>query len=118
MQAEIATILGFAASGRRVVIVGENQSAFDYGFMTWSAPMVQAMGGQQGDPVLAWSGSGCLYGTVNTVLSNSLTAGVNSVGVGCAGFAIGGTPLFDYIVATLWGETSEHTDHARRQHAG
>lgn len=103
-QSEIATILGFAASGRRVVIVGENQSAYDFGFLTWSAPMVQAMGGQQGAPVWAMSGPGCLYGTVNAIAGNALTAGVNKVGVGCAGFAIGGTALFDYNVATLWGE--------------
>lgn len=100
---DIATILGFAATGRRVVIIGENQSAFDFGFMTWSVPMVQALGGDQGPPVFTRSGSGCLYGLVNTVLMNALTAGVQSVGVGCAGFAIGGTALFDYNVATLWG---------------
>lgn len=103
-QTDISTILGFAASGRRVVLVGENQSSLDFGFVTWSAPMVHALGGEQGDPVPTSYGDGCRYGVVNTVLANALTVGVNTVGVGCAGFAIGGTSLFDYNVATLWGD--------------
>jgi hypothetical protein len=36
-------------------------------------------------------------------LEHPLTFGVGAVGLQCGGYAIGGTALFDYNVATLWG---------------
>jgi hypothetical protein len=35
-----------------------------------------------------------------------LLRGVARVNTACAGYALGGTALFDYNVATLWGPTS------------
>lgn len=103
---DLSTILGYAASGHRVVIIGENSSPIDLKFMDWSAPIIAALGGIQGpgDPTHPTDGIGCRYGTINTILTHSLTAGVASIGIGCAGYAIGGTALFNYNVATLWGE--------------
>lgn len=97
---DLATLLGFAATGRRVVIIGENATLFDLRFLQWSGPIIEALGGTQPSGYAR-----CPYGVVKTVLANSLTAGVKSAGVGCAGYAVGGTPLFDYNVATLWGPT-------------
>lgn len=97
LPAELANILAFASTGRRVVIVGENAT-----WGPWNAAILGALGGTEG--ALDWStGAGCRYGAAMAVTTNALTAGVSWLNMTCAGYALGGTALFDYNVATLWG---------------
>lgn len=109
--AELNTMLAFASTGRRIVIVGENSYPGDLHFFNWSAPFVAALGGTQAQgnatlkPGTYYSNAaGCVYGNVNTIFAHALTSAVNQAHVGCAGYALGGTALFDYNVATLWGQ--------------
>jgi len=95
--AELANLLTYAATGRRVVIVGENAT-----WGPWNAAILGALGGSEG-PLQSDYGVGCNYGPAYTVTHNALTAGVASVNMTCGGYAVGGTALFDYNVATLWG---------------
>ncbi|MDQ6612371.1 MAG: hypothetical protein M3Y64_08055, partial [Gemmatimonadota bacterium] len=61
---DLATLLGFAATGRRVVIIGENATLFDLRFFQWSGPIIQALGGTQPSGYV-----NCPYGVVNTVFT-------------------------------------------------
>jgi hypothetical protein len=110
---DMNTMLAFAATGKRVVIVGENSSGWDLNFLKWSAPWVQALGGVQGSgnnttgvPGNYIASVGCVYGAINTIFTHALTSNVASINVGCSGYAIGGTALFDYNAVTLWGTSS------------
>jgi hypothetical protein len=97
LASEVANILAFAATGRRVVIVGENAT-----WGPWNAAILGALGGSEG-ALASLNGPGCNYGLAHAVGSNALTTGVGGVNMACGGFAVGGTALFDYNVATLWG---------------
>jgi hypothetical protein len=89
---EISNIAAFIATGRRVVMVGEN----DY-WTSWDNQILSIVGGSFG---------GEYTGSANTVLADPLTAGVSSVNLPTAGLvASGGTALFDHNWATLWGAT-------------
>ena len=95
--AEVENIVAFAATGRRVVVIGENGS-----WGPWNAAILGALGGTEGP--YQWDGApGCRYGAANALGVSTLTAGVASINMTCGGYAVGGTPLFDYNVATLWG---------------
>lgn len=115
-QAELEAFLGFAATGRRVVLVGENNSPYDAGFSRWSAPLIAALGGTYGAgdfsknrplPNQGWFSSydGCTYGDIKSIYKHELAWGLESLYTGCAGFAVGGTSLFSYNAVTLWGQT-------------
>lgn len=97
---EIANLRAFIETGRRVVLVGENAT-----WGGWNAALLTMLGGQEG-PYLApygqW-GPGCEHGSTARAVDHMLTRGVPSLGVACAGYAIGGMSLFSYGVATLWG---------------
>jgi hypothetical protein len=96
-QHELENIVAFASTGRHVVIIGENAT-----WGPWNGAILNALGGSEG--ALNWyTGAGCQYSGANTVFHNALTAGVTSVDMECAGYAVGGTALFAYNVATLWG---------------
>jgi PEP-CTERM motif len=103
-QYELENILAFANTGRHVVIIGENAT-----WGPWNGAILSALGGSEGpghDQMWYWThghGAGCQDGAANTVFQHALTAGVATINMACAGFAVGGTPLFDYNVATLWG---------------
>lgn len=89
---EISNIEAFIATGRRVVLIGENSAWTD-----WNNAILQTVGG-------SYSGndtSDALF----PVISNQLTAGVGMLTTVADGLAVGGTPLFDENVATLWGNS-------------
>jgi hypothetical protein len=102
LDAELSNILAFAATGKRVVIVGENAT-----WGPWNDAILTALGGREGEGQSQdyyWThghvSNGCLDGLTFSAVRSPLTTGVNRA---CGGYAVGGTPLFDYNVATLWG---------------
>jgi hypothetical protein len=104
--AEIDNLLAFAATGRRVVVMGENAT-----WGGWNSQVLTALGGMEG-PLGGWTtpthsgdvnwGAGCMNGRVMGLPTHALTIGVAGINVACAGYAIGGTQLFAYNVASLW----------------
>jgi hypothetical protein len=102
---ELSNLLTFAATGRRVVIMGENAT-----WGPWNNAVLTALGGREGtgqSQEWYWSNGhvavGCLDGPAFSAVNSPLTDGVTSVNMSCGGYAVGGVPLFDYNVATLWG---------------
>jgi hypothetical protein len=89
---EITNITNFAATGRKVFMVGENSS-----WTSWNSQILAIAGG-------TYSG-GTSSGTTSPVISNALTAGVGTTTLPAAGVANGGTALFDVNWATLWGNS-------------
>lgn len=87
---ELANVVQFINSGKRVVLFGENTS-----WTSWNNNILSTVGGTQ---------FGSVGGSVSTVLAHPLTAGVNQINVPAgASAAAGGTALFNQNVATLWG---------------
>jgi hypothetical protein len=95
---EIDNMLAFAATGRRVVVMGENAT-----WGGWNSQVLKALGGMEGPAGGFDGGAGCMYGRVMGLGTHALTSGVNGINLACGGYAIGGTQLFAYNVATLWG---------------
>ena len=101
---EIENVQAFIATGRRTVLVGENAS-----WGPWNAAILDAVGGKEG--ALAGPlpnqggvpGPGCQHGATRSVFTHFLTRDVSRVNTACGGYAVGGTALFDYNVASLWG---------------
>jgi hypothetical protein len=89
---EIANVEAFIATGRRVVLIGENNA-----WTSWNNSILATVGG-------TYSGS-VTNNTLTPALVHPLTAGVNSLNTIADGIAVGGTPLFSQNVATLWGES-------------
>ncbi|AHG90155.1 PEP motif putative anchor domain protein [Gemmatirosa kalamazoonensis] len=109
--AEIDNLKAYAATGRRVVVMGENAA-----WGGWNQQILGAFGGIEGplggygildygSPSGGLTGAGCLYGRNVSVQPNALTQGVSAISLACGGYAIGGVQLFAYNVATLWGST-------------
>ncbi len=101
---EIDNLRAFIETGRRVVLVGENAS-----WGAWNGSLLSALGGAEG-PLVGplpneggQPGPGCQDGAAGRVFDHALTRGVARINMACAGYAVGGTALFDYNVATLWG---------------
>jgi len=90
---EIANIATFIASGKRVVMIGENSA-----WTNWNNQILGICGG---------SHAGDSNGTLNPVLTHELTEGVAQISVVAGGAADSGTPLFDQNVATLWPACGE-----------
>lgn len=88
---EIANIQAFIATGRRVVLFGENMDFFG----AWDESVLSVVGGTL-EPVR-------LTRAVASLPGHELTSGVLSVEPIQAGIARGGTPLFEQNFATLWG---------------
>jgi hypothetical protein len=89
--AEIANIQAYIATGRRVVLIGENSN-----WMDWNQSILQTVGG-------SYSGSQAWEDSLTPLVNNALTAGIASVKTKYDGIAVGGTSLFTENVATLWG---------------
>lgn len=90
---EVANIQAFIATGRRVVMIGENNN-----WTAWNQQILGIVGG-------TYNG-GNLNGTANAIVNNSITSGVPTINLpaaGDAGNAVGGTALYDLNFATLWG---------------
>jgi hypothetical protein len=88
---EVTNLQSFIASGRRIVLLGENSS-----WTVWDNSILGLVGG-------TFSGSDT-SATLTPIVSNSLTAGVTSLATSGDGItAAGGTSLFNLNVVTLWG---------------
>ncbi len=88
---EINNITSFIATGRRVVLNGENTA-----WNSWNQSVLATVGGSAVTNTYS-------NGVYNSVISNSLTNSVNDVYFPAAGIAIGGTALFAVNSITLWG---------------
>lgn len=88
---EQANVAAFLATGRRVVMVGENFSWLD-----WDNSILATVGGSYGD---------FLQGSVSLtpVVAHPVTFGILTVSASDDGIANGGTALFSENVVTLWG---------------
>lgn len=86
---EVANITAFIATGRRVLMIGENSS-----WTSWNNQILGIVGG-------AFVGQSSAV--ANAVVVNSLTAGAPSFNLPTAGLAAGGTALYAPNFATLWG---------------
>jgi hypothetical protein len=89
-SAELSELSAFAASGRRMVLIGENDS--------WTAWDLQILGLVGGGYV-----GGCFWPVSAPAVAHPLTAGVGLVRMPCGSYATGGTALFSDNFATLWG---------------
>ena len=89
---ELANVSAFLATGRRAVLIGENQV-----WPAWNAQIMGLVGGSVIDQ--------CQWAAFATVYASPLTAGVNSVTNTCGSVAVGGTALFASNFATLWGSS-------------
>jgi hypothetical protein len=88
--AELGLLTTFIASGRRMVFIGENS-----GWTNWNQSFLTLVGGTD-VPACAFTNSATVY-------AHQLTAGVSSTTPACSSSANGGTALFGYNYATLWG---------------
>jgi hypothetical protein len=86
---EIGNLMAFAATGRRMVMIGENSS-----WAPWNTQILGIVGG---------SFVGETGGTDSPVIAHPITAGVGTVTLPTVGLASGGTALFTANFATLWG---------------
>jgi hypothetical protein len=86
---EISNVEAFEATGRRVVLIGENGA-----WTAWNNSILQTVGG-------SYSGIDT-SDTLHPVIVNQLTAGITTLNTIIDGLAVGGTPLFNENVATLW----------------
>jgi len=89
---EIANLRAFIATGRGVIMVGENNN-----WSAWNASILQSVGG-------TYTGLETSDTPLTPVLTHPLTAGVPLLTTDGDGLAVGGTPLFNENVATLWGD--------------
>ena len=85
---EIANIASFIASGKRVVMLGENAA-----WSNWNNQILGICGG---------SFAGGTSGLATAILAHELTEGVAQVDIISAGTADSGLALFDRNFATLW----------------
>jgi hypothetical protein len=90
---ELDNIAAFIATGRRVVLMGENHFWAD-----WDNQILSLVVG------VGWYSSE-FTGIASPVISNALTSGVSFVDIYAGGKANGdGTALFNQNFATLWGD--------------
>lgn len=91
-SSEVNNISTFLSTGKKVVMIGENDNWHD-----WNIQLIEDIAG-------GGYGGGFGGGSYLSVVSNELTAGVSSVYLPSgAQVASGGTSLFTYNFATLWG---------------
>ncbi len=89
--AEIAAITEFAATGRRVVLIGENNF-----WATWNNTLASLVGG-------TIVGPDCVDAPTSAVVMSELTAGAATVNERCGQAMSGGTSLYEREVVSLWG---------------
>jgi hypothetical protein len=89
LAGEAANVASFIATGRCVLMMGENDS-----WTSWNNQILAIVGGSYESEYV---------GNTSSILAHPLTIGVNSVNLPWAGRAVGGTALFDQNFATLWG---------------
>lgn len=89
---EINKIKAFILTGKRVVLVGENDS-----WTNWDNSILSVVGGSM---------NAYTDGSTNTVYAHDLTTSVASIDPIAGSTANGGISLFAHAVATLWGSTN------------
>jgi PKD repeat protein len=89
-QTEINNIKAFAATGRMVVMIGENSS-----WSTWNNQILGIAGG---------SFSGSSSGDSDAIFDHPITNNASTVYIAGGGTAAGGISLYDQNFATLWGD--------------
>jgi len=87
---EIASITAYEATGRRVLLIGENGA-----WAAWDNSILATVGG-------TYSGNDT-SATLNRVVLDSITAGSPTLGTAVDGIAVGGLSLYDQHVFTQWG---------------
>jgi hypothetical protein len=90
---EVTNVIRFIATGRRVVMMGENPWWTD-----WNNQILGTVGGVFGGEMPTW--------TLETVRVHELTVGVSTVYANAGGYCYGGTSLFNHNFATLWAVES------------
>lgn len=90
---ELNNLETFLATGRRVVLVGGDDSR-----ASWNGQILGAVGGAYGGEA---SGLGA-----TPVSAHALVEGITSLSLPTVGTAGGGIPLFDPAFASLWGGTT------------
>jgi hypothetical protein len=97
---QAAALQAFAAAGKRAVLVGDG--IFWDG---WSASLLAPFGGAVADP----GSTTCSFNpapfaqTTAPLVGGTLTAGVSAVSPPCTGGIVGGTAVFDFAFASLFG---------------
>jgi len=86
---EEANVAAFIATGRRVVLIGENQN-----WTNWNNQILGLVGGVFEGEALDW--------TIFPIVAHELTDAVASVYVNAGGYCTGGLALFDWNFATVW----------------
>lgn len=97
---QAAALQAFAAAGKRAVLVGDGIFWGD-----WTASLLAPFGGSipdQGSTTCGFNPSPFVQ-TTAPLVGGTLTAGVAAVSPPCAGEIVGGTPLFDFAFASLFG---------------
>jgi hypothetical protein len=98
---QAAAIQAFAAAGKRAVLVGE------FGpWGAWSASLLATVGGtlaDPGNPSCGFNPPPTFAQTTAPVIGGTLTAGVTAVSPACAAGIAGGTAVFDFAFASLFG---------------
>jgi hypothetical protein len=87
---EISNIAAYEATGRNVLLIGENGA-----WTAWNNSILATVGG-------TYSGND-VYATLNRLVINSITAGSPTLNVLSDGTAVGGLSLYDQNVVTQWG---------------
>ena len=87
---EISNIIAYEATGRRVLLIGENS-----GWTRWDNSILATVGG-------SYSGNDT-SSTLNRVVIDSITAGSPTLNTVSDGIAVGGLSLYDLNVVTQWG---------------
>jgi hypothetical protein len=88
---ETNNLQAFIASGRRVLMVGENVN-----WTGWNQQILAVVGGTD-------VSSGFTFPAPIKLLDNELTNGTDSLILSYPGESSGGTSLYDYRFAMLWG---------------
>jgi hypothetical protein len=91
--AEMTNIANYIATGRRVVLMGENVNSW----ASWDQQLASIVGGSLGGSSVTT--------TASTVTTHELTEGVSTINFPFAGSMTGGVSLFNPGVATLWGSS-------------
>lgn len=88
---EVTNLTTFIGTGRRVVIMGEND-----GWTAWNNQILSIVGGTYG---------GAYSGLASSIVANEITNGAATLLLpNSGGVATGGTALYDFNFATLWGD--------------
>lgn len=90
-EAELRHLETFAATGKRLLFVGENTV-----WQEWNGQFLDLVGGRFIDRDV--------FARAHRVLTDPLTRNVPFIELFAAGTVVGGTALFDQNFATLWGQ--------------